>query len=53
MFLYSESKHRQVIQRCSVIASDKGSSFVPSDLHSEDMMNYFGTELLEKFLERY
>jgi hypothetical protein len=53
MFLYSESKHLQVMQRCSLIASEKGNSFLPSDLHSEDMMNYFGTELLEKFLDRY
>jgi hypothetical protein len=53
MFLYSQNKHRQVIQRCSQIAAEKGSALTPADLHSEDMMNYFGTSMLEKFLDRY
>lgn len=53
MFLYSNKKHRQVVQQCALIAYQKGNSLIPSDFNEYDMMNYFGTKFLEEFLERY
>jgi hypothetical protein len=53
MFLYSKTKHSQVVQNCALIAFEKGNDLIPSDLNSEDMLNYFGYTMLEEFFDKY